>query len=149
MALKNPDCNPHHHHHHQGSDQSMTERDPCDYHVGCSLSLLCMACLQSDISLRAGSLWQVRSWKTEQTKKGTVKYTGNPLRRNQQCQGNGTPAPTRQSKPKNQRVEMLLEWRGHLYVNARGHTTAKASPAGGPNWELPERPRIAGADNVS
>ena len=76
IDLKNPDYR----HFPWESDQSLDGRDPWDHHVGCSSSPPCVTCLWSDVSLRAGSQWWVRSWKTGQPKTGTVHYTRNPLR---------------------------------------------------------------------
>jgi hypothetical protein len=45
-------------------------------------------------------------------------------------------------------VTVLQEHQGHRWAGVGG-TATKASPAGGPNWGLPERPKIAGSDNAS
>ena len=134
----------------QGSDQSMDVKDLWDHHIDCSSSHSCVACLWSDISLRANSQWWVRPWKTGQPKTGTVQYTGNPPRWGQQSWGNGsTLAGTRLPKSKNKRISNVAGTAGPTLYKGQGPCNCKESPIGGPNWGLPERAMIAGPDNIS
>ena len=122
----------------QGSDQSLEGRNPWDHYETCSSSP-CVTCFQSEISLMTGSQWQVRS-----SILGILQGGGQP------SWGNGsTLAGTRLPKSKNKRISNVARTAGPTLYKDQGPCSCKESSIGGPSWELPERQRIVGPDNIS